>query len=317
LSFDERVEIGIGEHFARALRAVADLDVAQRARCDVALQRLDRAAEPRCCLRLGEQPIRHVLHAWLMLALRGFRGRLGEQRRQSKVRYFEGFFAVRRGCELDRVPRVADLGAGEVRQWPIAVRSLDDKADEWSAIVKHVHVERSYGHGRFAFARLAFAHRTVDACRARALRSAAVIVRNRAVPPSRPSATAAGFFSISFCGMFADGLPNRLALWRLTCLAAMPTGRCNCQPVENRPTASARIAGVRDGCTEAIMVARGFTVKQMVELVRAVFAAATAERVIAGSRATTDAGNEETAPRDSGTYAWEDGNGTGKAGVLF
>jgi hypothetical protein len=70
----------------------------------------------------------------------------------------------------------------------------------------------SHGHGRLPFARFAFAHRTVDAYRARALRSAAVIVRNRAVPPSRPSATAAGFFSVSFCGMFADGLPNRLAI---------------------------------------------------------------------------------------------------------
>jgi hypothetical protein len=39
-----------------------------------------------------------------------------------------------------------------------------------------------------------------------------------------------------------------------------------------------------DGCTEAIMLAHGFTIEQMVELVRAGLATATAERVVAGSR---------------------------------
>jgi hypothetical protein len=38
------------------------------------------------------------------------------------------------------------------------------------------------------------------------------------------------------------------------------------------------------GCTEAIMLAHGFTVAQMVELVRTGLATATAERVVAGSR---------------------------------
>lgn len=42
------------------------------------------------------------------------------------------------------------------------------------------------------------------------------------------------------------------------------------------------LAASRDGCTEAIMLAHGFTVAQMVELVRAGLATATAERVAAG-----------------------------------
>jgi hypothetical protein len=41
-------------------------------------------------------------------------------------------------------------------------------------------------------------------------------------------------------------------------------------------------ASSRDGCTEAIMIADGFTVPQIVELVRAGFATATSERVRAG-----------------------------------
>jgi hypothetical protein len=45
LSFDEGVEIGIGEHLARAALAVADDHVAERARFDMAVERLDRAAE--------------------------------------------------------------------------------------------------------------------------------------------------------------------------------------------------------------------------------------------------------------------------------
>jgi hypothetical protein len=44
------------------------------------------------------------------------------------------------------------------------------------------------------------------------------------------------------------------------------------------------LAASRDGCTEAMMLAHGFTIPQMVELVRAGLATATAERVVAGSR---------------------------------
>jgi hypothetical protein len=45
LNFNERIEIGVGEHPARALAAVTNNDIAERASSDVAFQRLDRAAE--------------------------------------------------------------------------------------------------------------------------------------------------------------------------------------------------------------------------------------------------------------------------------
>jgi hypothetical protein len=44
------------------------------------------------------------------------------------------------------------------------------------------------------------------------------------------------------------------------------------------------LAGSRDGCTEAIMLAHGFTIEQMVELIHAGLATAKAERVVAGGR---------------------------------
>jgi len=40
---DELVEIGNGEHAARALLTVADGDIAQRPRCDVAIESAQRA----------------------------------------------------------------------------------------------------------------------------------------------------------------------------------------------------------------------------------------------------------------------------------
>jgi hypothetical protein len=42
------------------------------------------------------------------------------------------------------------------------------------------------------------------------------------------------------------------------------------------------LAASRDGATEAIMLAHGFTIEQMVELVRAGLATAQAERVVVG-----------------------------------
>jgi hypothetical protein len=45
-----------------------------------------------------------------------------------------------------------------------------------------------------------------------------------------------------------------------------------------------RLRWLRDGCTEAILLAHGFTIPLMVELVRAGLATATAERVVAGKR---------------------------------
>jgi hypothetical protein len=44
------------------------------------------------------------------------------------------------------------------------------------------------------------------------------------------------------------------------------------------------LASCRDGCTEAMMLAHGFTIPQMVDLVRAGLASATPERVVAGGR---------------------------------
>ena len=44
------------------------------------------------------------------------------------------------------------------------------------------------------------------------------------------------------------------------------------------------LASSRDGCSDAILLAHGFSVPQMVEIIRAGLATATAERVVAGSR---------------------------------
>jgi hypothetical protein len=57
-----------------------------------------------------------------------------------------------------------------------------------------------------------------------------------------------------------------------------------------RPAAATRRRGLEllaassDGCTEAIMLAHGFTIPQMVELVRTGLATAQSERVVAGGR---------------------------------
>jgi hypothetical protein len=52
----------------------------------------------------------------------------------------------------------------------------------------------------------------------------------------------------------------------------------------DRQRALQLLASCRDGCTEAIMLAHGFSIDLMVELVRAALATATAERVVAGKR---------------------------------
>jgi hypothetical protein len=44
-------------------------------------------------------------------------------------------------------------------------------------------------------------------------------------------------------------------------------------------------ASCRDGCMESIMLAHGFSIDMMVELVRAGLATARAERMVAGGRA--------------------------------
>jgi hypothetical protein len=55
-------------------------------------------------------------------------------------------------------------------------------------------------------------------------------------------------------------------------------------PPATRHRALELLAGSRDGCTEAIMIAHGFTVAQVVEIVRAGLATAKAERVVAAGR---------------------------------
>jgi hypothetical protein len=53
-------------------------------------------------------------------------------------------------------------------------------------------------------------------------------------------------------------------------------------PPATRRRALELLAGSRDGCTEAIMLAHGFSVEQMVDLVRSGLATAHSERVVAG-----------------------------------
>ena len=57
------------------------------------------------------------------------------------------------------------------------------------------------------------------------------------------------------------------------------------RPKPDRRRALELLAASHDGATEAIMLAHGFTVEQLVELVRAGLATATAERVVAGGKA--------------------------------
>ena len=64
-------------------------------------------------------------------------------------------------------------------------------------------------------------------------------------------------------------------------------------PRPDRRRALELLAASRDGCTETVMLAHGFTVAQMVDLVRAGLATATAERVVAGRRRTHDRGRAD------------------------
>jgi hypothetical protein len=56
------------------------------------------------------------------------------------------------------------------------------------------------------------------------------------------------------------------------------------RPKPNRRRALELLASCRDGCTEAIMLAHGFSIDMMVELVRAGLATIRAERMVAGRR---------------------------------
>jgi hypothetical protein len=63
----------------------------------------------------------------------------------------------------------------------------------------------------------------------------------------------------------------------------MPTHSRNRNPPATRRRALELLAASRDGCTEAIMLAHGFTVAQMVDLCVAGLAIATAERMVASA----------------------------------
>jgi hypothetical protein len=56
------------------------------------------------------------------------------------------------------------------------------------------------------------------------------------------------------------------------------------RPKPDRRRALELLASCHDGCTEAMMLAHGFTIDDMVALAHAGLATATAERVVAGSR---------------------------------
>jgi hypothetical protein len=55
-------------------------------------------------------------------------------------------------------------------------------------------------------------------------------------------------------------------------------------PKPDRRRALELLASCRERCTEAIMLAHGFTIPQMVELIHAGLATASAERIVAGRR---------------------------------
>jgi hypothetical protein len=87
----------------------------------------------------------------------------------------------------------------------------------------------------------------------------------------------------------------------------MPTHGRKRSPAATRRRALELLASCRDGCTEAIMLAHGFTVPQMVELIRAGLATAKAERMVAGGRwidvtrvRITDAGRRSIAGASRG-----------------
>jgi len=64
----------------------------------------------------------------------------------------------------------------------------------------------------------------------------------------------------------------------------MPTHSRRRSAPATRRRALELLAECPDGCTEAIMLSHGFTVEQMVELIRTGLATATTGRVMAGAR---------------------------------
>jgi hypothetical protein len=94
LRSNEFVDVGISEHAARALLAVADGHIAQRAGGDVAVEGLHRAAELGSGLRGGLEPIRwgRAQLARDRGGLRGVQIRTGNRNETILAR--ENFFAL-------------------------------------------------------------------------------------------------------------------------------------------------------------------------------------------------------------------------------
>jgi len=78
LASNKFVEVGIGEHAARTLHAVANDDVFERTRRDVTVEGLDRAAQLRRRFGQRAQPVRRARRALAATAApwsKGGRGR--------------------------------------------------------------------------------------------------------------------------------------------------------------------------------------------------------------------------------------------------
>jgi hypothetical protein len=82
----------------------------------------------------------------------------------------------------------------------------------------------------------------------------------------------------------------------------MPTSRTRRRPKADRRRAREFLAASPDGATEAMLLAHGLMIPQLVELIRAGLASATAERVVADRRTIevargrlTDAGRKALA----------------------
>ena len=71
--------------------------------------------------------------------------------------------------------------------------------------------------------------------------------------------------------------------WRLGASLGHPTAAARRRKPDRR-RALELLVSCCDGCTEAILLAHGYTMEQMAELVRAGLAKAKTERVVAGSR---------------------------------
>jgi hypothetical protein len=80
-------------------------------------------------------------------------------------------------------------------------------------------------------------------------------------------------------------LPGRRSVPYYLCAMSSLRPAYRKQPRPSRRRAIELLASCADGCSEAILMAHGFTVEQMAELVRSGLATAQTERVMAGGRA--------------------------------